>query len=67
MNNVENTCDDCGSPAASAVKTCSDCTFKKVASPGVTKAQWITSLSEKPTKKKRKTDKTRTPKVIKEK
>ena len=67
MNIVENTCDDCGSPAANAVKTCSDCTYKQVAKPGISKAQWVASLSEKPPKKKKKYDKPRTPKVVKDK
>lgn len=57
----EKQCEGCGKNVPESVITCDDCTFAKIAAPGVTKAEWIASLASKPVKKEKPKFKKRKP------
>jgi hypothetical protein len=47
-------CEGCGKDVPVCVITCDDCTFARIAAPGVTKAEWVKSLVTKSAKSKEK-------------
>lgn len=48
----EKQCEGCQKNVPASVITCDDCTFAKVAAPGVTKEEWVASLINKSAKGK---------------